>query len=75
MTPQSMSQMYSPEWLEGDTAQVTQATTSQPHQCPGPGKRAGTLREDEDQQRKHGEDEGKQKEKGGEGEKVKTCQV
>lgn len=55
--PKCMSQMSSPEWLWVGTAQPRphqnahrsgrKCSRGPPHQCPGPGKRAGTLREKE----------------------------
>lgn len=62
--PKCMLQMSSPEWLWVGTAQPRphqnahrsgrKCSRGPPHQCPGPGKRAGTLREKEGIKREGG---------------------
>lgn len=71
--PKCMSQMNSPEWLrEGETAQARphqnahrsgrKCSRGPPHQCPGPGMTAGTLREGIQREKTIKEKEGGNKE-------------
>ena len=70
MIPKCMSQMNSPEWLrDGGAAQPRthqnahrsgrKCSRGPPHQCPEPGKRAGTLREGERERERERERENK----------------
>lgn len=86
MIPKCMSQMSSPEWLWVGTAQPRphqnahrsgrKCSRGPPHQCPGPGKRAGTLREKEGIKREGGKiikEEGGEMKRNKEGEKKRRA--